>query len=278
MSPPSPPGGAHGAPPPPSDAHDAPPALGLALQGADESLDRLSRRLWILQKRRGHRATTDDVLLAAFALVAGPPPDLLDLGSGKGTVALLLCGVLPALRALGIEKQPASVDLAQRNARLNGLEDRYTPLLADLRALPTLTAVAPRSMRRVLGAPPFMPLGTGHLPRDPLRAAGRFELHGGVEAYAQAAAWALHPEGEAVLLMDGHGRARLEAALAAAQLHLRALIAVSPRPERPPTYWIARAGHRAEGPAVSAQLHLRETHGEAWSAPYRALRAQLDLP
>lgn len=237
---------------------------------ADETLDRLSATLRILQRRRGHRATSDDVLLAGFAARARPQARrILDLGSGKGTVALLLARRLPKAQIVGVEAFAESHALAVRNAALNQLEARYTPLLGDLRDPDMLAGHAPFDL--VCGAPPFMPVGTGVLPQDPQRAAGRFELRGGVEAYAATAFAHLALGGAAVLLMDGHGRDRLQAACGEG---LRALTAVVPRADRPPTYWIGVA-EETPGTVVERVLPMRDADG--WSAEYQALRTELDL-
>ncbi len=244
---------------------------------ADETLDRLSGTLQVLQRRRGHRATSDDVLLAGLALRFAPSARrLLDLGTGKGTVALLLARALPDARVVGVEAVPQSHALAVRNARLNGLEARFEPRLGDLRAHDTWANAAPYDL--VTGAPPFMPLGTGPLPADPQRAAGRFELRGGIEAYAEAAARALSPDGRVVLLMDGRGLDRMLRALQAFGLAARAHVEVRPRPASPPTYQVVVA---AVGPANAAPLAevlpMRGDVGEAWSSAYQALRERLDL-
>jgi tRNA1(Val) A37 N6-methylase TrmN6 len=247
-------------------------------------LDRLSLDLWLLQKIRGHRATSDDVLLAGFGLSAAPDVwCLLDLGTGKGTVALLLCGALPHVRAVGVEAEPASADLALRSARLNGLAGVYAPRQGDLRDPAVLDDAGLFDL--VCGAPPFMPVGSGVLPQDPLRAAGRFELRGGIADYARVAAQHLAPEGRVVLLMDGHGLTRLSAAFIQAGLQLDALHAVGPRPGAPPTYWIGVGGRRQipgpPGPAGAiprSRLDLRSTEGDGWSQDYCDLRQRLRLP
>lgn len=245
--------------------------------GPDETLDRLTRGSRIIQKRRGHRAASDDVLLAWVAARACPEPRrILDLGSGKGTVALLLLLGRPLCRVIGVEALEASHDLAVRNALLNGLEDRYEPRLGDLRDPSVLAGEAPFDL--ITGAPPFMPVGSGPLPRDPARAAGRFELRGGVGDYARTASAHLAPGGSVVLLMDGlaASRARLEEALALAALFPRLLVAVRPRPERPAIYWIVIAGSHA-GPAVQETLCMRPTEGDAFSPEYLAVRRELNL-
>lgn len=244
--------------------------------GPDESLDTLSRTLRILQRRRGHRATSDDVILAGLAASAvNAPRRLLDLGTGKGTVALLLLRHFPEATCLGLEAFPASHALALRNAALNDLATRFTPRLGDLRNAAHFVDEAPFDL--ITGAPPFMPLGTGVMPRDPQRAAGRFELKGGIEGYAETAAAACAPDGVVALLMDGGSADRTAAAYRAAGLHIHQRIAVHPRPERPPVYWIFIGGLEP-GPDTLIQWAMRGGTGDAWSPEYAALRHTLDLP
>ncbi len=239
---------------------------------SEETVDTLSRTLRIVQRRTGHRATSDDVLLAWAGAEAAPSARrVLDLGSGKGTVALLLCRRLPACRVVGVEADAVHHGLALRNAALNGLAERYEPRHLDLRAF---EADTPYDL--VCGAPPFMPVGSGVLPRDPQRAAGRFELRGGIEDYARAARRALATDGRAVLLMDGRSDARTRLALEAAGLGLREVIEIRPRPARPATYRIYVCGLGAAAP-LERTLTMRGD-GEAWSAEYATIRAALDLP
>jgi tRNA1Val (adenine37-N6)-methyltransferase len=244
----------------------------------DETLDRLTRRLSIIQKRRGHRAASDDTLLAWAAARARPDAArALDLGTGKGAAALLLLARLTSCRVVGVEAVPASHDLAVRNAALNRLGDRYEPRLGDLRDPSILADLPPFDL--VTGAPPFMPLGTGVLPGDETRAAARFELRGGIRDYAEAAAGHLAPDGIAVILMDGLERsaARTAEALSAAGLRPRRIVAVRPRPGEPPTYRIFVAGFHAGRP-VEETICMRAGAGDALSAEYLAVREEMDLP
>jgi tRNA1Val (adenine37-N6)-methyltransferase len=243
----------------------------------DETLDRLTSRMRLLQKRRGHRAATDDTLLAwAASRAQAGASRILDLGTGKGTVAMLLLQRLPGARAIGVEAVAASCDLAVRNAALNALAERFAPRLGDLRDPSLLAGEAPFDL--VTGAPPFVPLGRGVLPRDETRAAGRFELRGGVRDYASAAARHLAADGAAVILMDGLGRSDLRAreALRAEGLHVRAVVEVLPRPGAAPTYRIFEARRKGGAVALST-LCLRPETGDTYSEEYEAVRRELDL-
>jgi tRNA1(Val) A37 N6-methylase TrmN6 len=244
----------------------------------EETVDRLTRTLRIVQRRRGHRAATDDTLLAWSAARARPDARrALDLGTGKGAAALLLLARLPACRVVGIEAVAASQRLAVRNAALNGLADRYDPRLGDLRDPAILDGEPPFDL--VTAAPPFMPLGSGVVPKEETRAAGRFELRGGVREFAAAAARALAPGGAAVVLMDGLERSagRALAAFAEVGLHPRRVLLVRPHPGRAPTYRIFTAA-RAAGPCAEATLCLRPAAVSGFSCDYEEIRREMDLP
>lgn len=242
----------------------------------DETQDRLTSKLRIIQKRSGHRAAVDDTLLAWAAANARPDAvRVLDLGSGKGTVAMLLLQRLPRCIVVGLEAMEVSHDLALRNARLNGLTRRWQPRLGDLRDPSALGEEPPFDL--VTGAPPFMRVGSGVMPDDAQRAAGRFELRGGVGEYAEAAARNLAPGGRFVVLMDGldRSRARAEEALKAHGLTRLSIVAVYPCPDRKPVYWIIEGGV-GSGPATETSICLRSESGGGYSPEYESIRREMD--
>jgi tRNA1(Val) A37 N6-methylase TrmN6 len=242
----------------------------------DETLDRLTSRLIIIQKRRGHRAASDDTLLAWAA--ARTCPDalrVLDLGSGKGTVAMLLLQRLPGCRVIGLEALEVSHELAVRNARLNALTDRWDPRLGDLRD-PCVLAGESR-FDLITGAPPFMPVGSGVMPEDPQRAAGRFELRGGVHDYAEAAVGYLAQGGKIVFLMDGlePSRARAVHALTAVGLPPNNVTVVHPFPGRNPIYRIFEGGAGFRS-TTELSLFMRIDGKSGFSPEYEAIRRDMD--
>jgi tRNA1(Val) A37 N6-methylase TrmN6 len=243
----------------------------------DETQDRLTSKLRIIQKRKGHRAASDDTLLAWAAARAHPGATrVLDLGSGKGTVAMLLLQRLPGCCVVGLEALEISHDLALRNAQLNGLTDRWEPRLGDLRDMSSLADQIAFDL--VTGAPPFMPLGSGVPPADLQRVAGRFELRGGVEEYSAAAARHIGPRGKFVVLMDGleQSRSRAKLALNATGFFLHTVLEIRPRPGQNPIYWIFEASLEP-GPVVRELLFLRSREQSESSCEYELIRREMDV-
>jgi tRNA1Val (adenine37-N6)-methyltransferase len=242
----------------------------------DETLDRLTSRLNIIQKRRGHRAASDDTLLAwAAARTCPDAVRVLDLGSGKGTVAMLLLQRLPGCRVIGLEALEISHELAVRNARMNALTHRWDPRLGDLRNPCVLAGEPPFDL--ITGAPPFMPVGSGIMPEDPQRAAGRFELKGGVREYAEAAVGLLAKGGKVVFLMDGieSSRALAVQALTAVGLPPNNVTVVYPFPGRNPIYRIFEASS-GSGSTTGRSICMRIDGNSGFSPEYEAIRRDMD--
>ena len=83
------------------------------------------------QPRRGHRAGTDAVLLAALARI-GPSDRVLDLGSASGAVGLMIAARVPTARLTFVDDDPALIDLCRENIADNGLGNRARAVLADV--------------------------------------------------------------------------------------------------------------------------------------------------
>lgn len=83
-----------------------------------------------------HRFGTDAFVLSGFAHCRRR--DLAcDLGSGCGIIPLLLLGgPEPPAKIYGLEIQPDGVELMNRAVAENGLEEKFIPLLGDLRQPP----------------------------------------------------------------------------------------------------------------------------------------------
>lgn len=101
---------------------------GLGEIGEDMLLD---GRLRLSQPLKGHRAGTDAILLAAAVPELGGGR-LADFGAGVGTVGLAAAMLQPALEVTLIERDPELAELARRNVRANGLDDRSRVVSGDV--------------------------------------------------------------------------------------------------------------------------------------------------
>ena len=158
-----------------------------------ESLDAISGHYRIFQLKKGHRFSTDDILTAWYGTCGCPSAgSALDLGSGLGTVAMMVAWRLPHIKVVGVEAQPVSAALARKSARYNGLQQRYEIREGDFR---TQGLAAHERFDLVTGTPPYFPLDSGPTSHHPQKVACRFEVRGAIDAYCEVAARHLAPGG-----------------------------------------------------------------------------------
>ena len=96
--------------------------------------------------------STDSVLLAHFARLP-KQARVLDLGSGCGTLGLLLCGKDTGCHVTGVELEEKAHLEALENIRRNGLEARMESLCADLRSVSV--RFSPGSFSCCVSNPPY---------------------------------------------------------------------------------------------------------------------------
>lgn len=156
----------------------------------------LDGRLLLNQPKKGHRAGSDAILLAAATPELGEGP-LLDIGAGVGTVGLAAALAQPALRVVLVERDPDLVALARQNIAANAVAARVTAVCADIEAPAAMLATAGLqigSFACVAMNPPFFaPGGTKPSPVPNRRAA--HVADGTLEAWLKAARRLLRPDG-----------------------------------------------------------------------------------
>ena len=132
--------------------------------------------------------STDSIALGGFVELK-KDSRVLDLGSGCGTLGLLLCAKNDTCQVTGIELDPAAHEMALQNAKANGLDARLTSICADVKSLST--EITPGSFHCCVSNPPYYSAGPqsqktplarrdDRLPMEDLfRAAARFLRYGG---------------------------------------------------------------------------------------------------
>jgi tRNA1Val (adenine37-N6)-methyltransferase len=240
----------------------------------DEELtvDRLTAGWKIVQRRRGHRHSTDDLLTGWYATQQVPEPKrVLDLGSGIGSVGLLVLWRAPSASLTAIEAQEVSFELLLRNLALNGLESRVRPIHGDLRHV----RLPGETFDLVTGSPPYFDVRDGVVPQDSQKAHARFELRGDVRDYCLAARAALGGGGRFVFCFPSVQRERAERACASAQLAVQSSREVVPRLGAPPlfTLYCCVRIEEAAGPHVREPAHPVRDEAGAPTPEHAAARA-----
>ena len=109
----------------------------------------------------------DAVLLSGFADVR-PGERVLDIGTGNGVLPVLLSAKTQAEHFTGIEIQEDAAKLAEKNVRLNGLEDKITIICGDVREFKGRFQV-------IVTNPPYIPCGSG-IPAKDAKGIARHEI------------------------------------------------------------------------------------------------------
>jgi tRNA1Val (adenine37-N6)-methyltransferase len=230
----------------------------------------------ILQRRRGHRYSLDDVLTAAIACEARPAARrALDLGTGVGSVLLMVAWKLREASLVGVEAQPVSFALLERNVAENELTRRVRAVFGDFRDA-SVRREAGGPFPLITGTPPYFPLGTASVSPDPQRAHARIELRGGVEAYLDTAAALLEPDGALVVCAAARAHDRVFRGAEAVALHVHARTDAIPRRGKPPLFSVFTMTRSPADDATVTTFVAREADG-ARSAEYVALRAYFGL-
>ena len=248
--------------------------------GPGEDLCWLAGNWRILQRLDGHRTSLDDLVTAhlAASLVASPAHSRwLDLGTGVGSVALFLAWRFPQARGLGVEVQALSAAMARRSFAWNGAADRVEIRDGDFRDPALLAGQGPFDL--VTGTPPYFPIGSGPQSDRTQRAPCRFEHHGGVEVYCEAAARVLAPNAPFVACEAWTQRERVEPAGRAAGLSLTHWREVIPREGKSPLFVVfAMTAASQPGALVKpSPLVVRDRQGRRTSE-FAAVREAMGMP
>ena len=180
--------------------------------------------------------STDSMVLADFVRLPKNAA-VLDLGSGCGTIGVLLCAKDEKCRVTGVELDENAHKMALENIVRNNAQSRLNSICADLTAIPEF--LPPGSFDICVSNPPYFT--SGKLSQTVPGA--RHELDCSLEALMRSAGWALKYGGDFFLV---HKPERLaEIFVCAANVKLE--------PKR-----ICLLRHKPDGPVALVLLQLRK--------------------
>jgi tRNA1Val (adenine37-N6)-methyltransferase len=171
-------------------------------------------RLVYQQPQNGYRSSVDSLALIYFVqdFLSAPPTKICDLGCGSGFLALVAALLWPSAQIVGVELSRPRARFARANAKANSMDGRVEILEDDIRDLNR------HGFDLILSNPPYHPVSTGTLPKDPENARARFEVSLDLAALVAAVARSLaengvlclvYPEGRWEELVVTAGRAGL---------------------------------------------------------------------
>ena len=173
------------------------------------------RRLTLKTDRRAliPRPETEVVVERALEHIRGvAEPEVLDVGTGTGAIALAIADEIPDAKVTAIDASPDALDLARENLKLTGINGRVRLVEHDL-----TSGLGEEQFDLVVSNPPYVDPNELETLQPEVR---DWEPHialvasGATEAVARAATEALRPGGWLVLETAATSGDRVEALLA----------------------------------------------------------------
>lgn len=180
--------------------------------------------------------STDSMVLAHFARLP-KNARVLDLGSGCGTLGLLLCSKDPHCHVTGLELSPEAHAMALENIRRNALDVRMDSLCTDLRSVSD--SFSPGQFSCCVSNPPYFSGG----PASRSHPLARREDCCTPEDLFRSASWVLKYGGDFFLVHKPDRLAELIVKAAACKLEAKRLLLLR---------------HKQNGPITLIFLHFRK--------------------
>lgn len=207
--------------------------------------------------------STDSMVLSHFVRLP-KNARVLDLGSGCGTLGLLLCAQNESCAVTGLEIDEKAHLAAVENIRRNGLEPRMESICADLRSVSE--RFSPGSFSVCVSNPPYFSGG----PASQATPIARREDTCSLRELMEAAAFALKFGGDFFLVHRPERLAELISAGAECSLELKRLGLVRHRQDGPVSLILLQFRKGAKPGLLWEELTLRNSDGSPTPA-YREI-------
>ena len=207
--------------------------------------------------------STDSIALAHFARLP-KNATVLDLGSGCGTLGMLLCAEDASCRVTGIELDEKAHLTALENASRNQLEGRLQSICADLTTLSEF--LAPGSFSCCVSNPPYFTAG----PESQSVPFASREDRCTMAQLFEAAAWAVKYGGDFYLVHRPERLGEIFACAASVRMEPKRLCLLRHRPDSPVSLVLVQCRKGAKPGLLWEELCLHQADGSI-SQDYRKL-------
>lgn len=160
----------------------------------NERIDDLQyKNLKIIQNEMGFCFGIDSVLLSDFAKKIKRNAKVIDLGTGTGIIPILLCGKTELKRIVGVEVQEEVFDLANKNIKLNNLENKFEVINENIKNLKNIYEYG--SFDVVVTNPPYKKENTGIKNLNNKKLISRHEITANLEDFVEISKYLLKDRG-----------------------------------------------------------------------------------
>ena len=201
----------------------------------------------------GFPLSTDSIALSGFVKLP-QGAKVLDLGSGCGTLGLLLCARWDDCNVTGIELDENAHRTALHNSNANGLSARLGSICADLCSIQSL--IPPGSYSCCVSNPPYFAAG----PQSHLLLARR-EDSCSMEDLFTSAAWALKYGGDFFLVHRPERLAQLCSCASRHQMEVKRLLLLRHRENGPITLILAQCRKGGKPGVILEEAALQDEAG-----------------
>ena len=192
----------------------------------DERIDDLQRNHYgIIQRKGTFCFGMDAVLLSGFAVVK-PGEKALDLGTGTGSIPILLEAKTEGRHFTGLEIQEESADMARRSVKYNHLEEKVEIVTGDIKEAGSRFALA--SFDVVISNPPYMNDNHGLKNPDLPKAIARHEVFCTLDDVCREASLLLKSGGRFYMVHRPHRLAEIITSLKTYKLEPKRMKLVHP--------------------------------------------------
>ena len=228
----------------------------------NERIDDLEYKgLKIIQNTEGFCFGIDSILLSDFAKDIKKDSKVIDLGTGTGIIGILLCAKTEISHMVGVEIQEEVYDIAKRNVKLNGLEEKFTLMNINIKELEKRQEIG--KFDAVVTNPPYKKENTGIQNENEKRLISRHEITANLEDFIRISTQLLKDKKDLYMVHRPDRLVDIIELLRKYKLEPKKLKLVYPKPEKEPNLLLIKATKNAKPfLKVEKPLYVYKENGE----------------